>query len=86
MPPRVAFVHRIVKDIQSQIASGQLMPGDKLPSQAELAQAYGCSAQPVKAALQILATMAVVEPHQGKGVFVAEPVSDRHPHGHETTA
>jgi DNA-binding GntR family transcriptional regulator len=72
MPPRVSYVRRIVSDIQTQIATGQLQPGDKLPTHAELAKLYDCSEQPVKAALQILAALGALEPHQGKGVYVAE--------------
>ena len=72
MPPRTSYVHRIVEDIRTQITDGHLQPGDKLPSQAELATHYGCSAQPVKSALQILAVSGLVEGHQGRGVYIAE--------------
>ena len=71
MPPRRSFVRLIQDDIQQRVAKGELQPGDQLPTHAQLAEQYGCSEQPVKAALQILTALGVVEPHQGKGVYIA---------------
>lgn len=68
--PRVFYRQRIIEDIRAGISSGQLKPGDKLPTQAQLAAQYGCSETPVKQALAILEALGLVEGHQGKGTFV----------------
>jgi DNA-binding GntR family transcriptional regulator len=58
--------------VRARITSGELKPGDHLPTQAQLASDYGASLQPVKLALKILETEGLVIGHQGKGVFVSE--------------
>jgi DNA-binding GntR family transcriptional regulator len=60
--PRTADYQRIANDIRTRIASGELRPGDRLPSIAELKRQYGVSAQPVKTALLVLQTEG---PHRG---------------------
>lgn len=63
---------RIADEIRGKIASGELKPGDKLPSISQLTKQYGVSAQPVKSALLVLQTEGIVEGHQGRGVFVVD--------------
>jgi DNA-binding GntR family transcriptional regulator len=63
---------RIAGDIRGKIATGELRPGDRLPSISQLQQQYGVSAQPVKSALLVLQTEGLVEGHQGRGVFVID--------------
>ena len=63
---------RIADEIRTKIASGELKPGDKLPSISQLTKQYGVSAQPVKSALLVLQTEGIVEGHQGRGVFVVD--------------
>lgn len=72
--PRTADYKHIADEIRSCITSGQIRPGDRLPSIAQLSDVYGVSAQPVKNALLVLQTEGLVEGHQGRGVFVI----DRH--------
>jgi len=68
--PAVPVYRKIINDIRDQIESGDLKAGDKLPSIAELMQAYECSDTPVKAALGRLQDAGVLEGHQGRGVYV----------------
>lgn len=74
--PAVPVYRRIIQDIRDRIESGELRPGDKLPSIAELMQEYECSDTPVKAALGRLQDAGLLEGHQGRGVYVmANPSS-----------
>jgi DNA-binding GntR family transcriptional regulator len=70
--PRMPDYQRIAHDIRDKIDSGELRPGDRLPSISQLQKQYGVSAQPVKSALLVLQTAGLVEGHQGRGVFVIE--------------
>ena len=72
--PRPSYRATIVADVIEKITSGEWPPGHKLPSQREFAETYGCSAQPVIAALDELETRGFVESHQGVGRFVADPI------------
>ncbi|WP_422734889.1 GntR family transcriptional regulator [Micromonospora sp. WMMD558] len=58
--------------IREQIASGELAPGDKLPSTAQLREQHGVSAGVVRQAILVLQMQGLVEGVHGVGVFVAE--------------
>lgn len=59
-----------MRDVRAMIDRGALVSGDKLPSMAELAEQYECSAGPVKMALRLLDSQGVIETRQGRGSFV----------------
>ncbi|MEW2383401.1 winged helix-turn-helix domain-containing protein [Micromonospora sp. NPDC047707] len=64
---------RIVDDIVARITSGELSPGDKLPSSRELQEQYKTSHMTVRTAVTILRDRGLVESVSGVGVFVAHP-------------
>ncbi|MEV4386921.1 winged helix-turn-helix domain-containing protein [Micromonospora sp. NPDC049580] len=63
---------QLADQIREQIASGELAPGDKLPSTAQLRAEHGVSAGVVRQAILVLQTQGLVEGVHGLGVFVAE--------------
>ncbi|WP_160050211.1 GntR family transcriptional regulator [Nocardiopsis sp. FR4] len=65
------FYRRIVDDIRAKIQRGDLKPGDKLPSFAEIAEEYGVSSTVIKNAIQALKTSGDIYGRQGKGTFVS---------------
>lgn len=69
--PRVPKVRRIVADVQAKVASGELRPGDKLPTIDQIAVEYGCSTTPVKQAIRMLEALGVVETAPGKGLYIS---------------
>lgn len=71
MPAKAKWA-QIADHIRDQIASGELAPGDKLPSTAQLKEEHGVSAGVVRQAIIVLQTQGLVEGVHGVGVFVAE--------------
>lgn len=67
----IPVYRRIMADLRDRIDSGDLKPGDKLPSISELMLTYGCSDTPVKAAIGRLEEAGVLVGRQGRGVYVA---------------
>ncbi len=63
---------RISEQLQAQIQSGILAPGDRLPGELALAKEYGVSRLTVRQALGNLAAENIVTSIQGKGSFVSE--------------
>ncbi|MEH0934905.1 winged helix-turn-helix domain-containing protein [Micromonospora psammae] len=63
---------RLADHLRSQIESGELAPGAKLPSTSELCQEHGVSAITVRQAIFKLRTEGLIEGVQGVGVFVVE--------------
>ena len=61
----------LVDHIRGQIASGELKPGDRLPSTAALKKEHGVSDSVIRYAMHALRTEGLVESLHGVGVFVA---------------
>ena len=66
----------ILADLTDRIASGDLAPGEMLPSEAELGAAYGASQGTARRALGLLEARGVVERRQGRGTFVARSTEE----------
>jgi GntR family transcriptional regulator len=67
-------LHARLRDtLQATILGGKLRPGDRLPSEAELALAHGVSRITVRNALGALQNAGLIVRQQGRGAFVAEP-------------
>jgi GntR family transcriptional regulator len=64
-------------ELLGQILSGDLEPGDMLPSERELQALYGVSRTPVRQALSDLANSGMIQTRPGKGSFVAPTVLDQ---------
>lgn len=72
MSRRTADYIRVVDSITAQIRAGELAPGDKLPTYAQLADHFRISVTTAQTALRILRERGLVEGHQGKGTYVSE--------------
>lgn len=68
--PGTPLYMQIVHRIRQGIATGAIAPDTSLPSERELAIAFGVSRIPVREALKILEFLGVVEQVRGKGVVV----------------
>jgi len=60
----------IVQQIVGQIREGQLVQGQKLPTELQLSGAYGVSRSVVREAVRTLDTMGFVESRRGSGSYV----------------
>jgi GntR family transcriptional regulator len=72
----VPLYYQLQELIKEQIESGGWKPGDRLPSEAELARRYAVSRVVVRQALAILQDDGQIVRVQGRGTFVAEPKLD----------
>ncbi|MFD5365501.1 GntR family transcriptional regulator [Streptomyces sp. NPDC127103] len=66
--------HTIADDLRSQIATGSLKAGERLPSEPRLATAYKVSTPTLRNALALLQAEGLIEKIHGKGNFVRRPV------------
>jgi len=60
----------IVEQIKLLISDGQLKPGERVPSERELASLLGVSRPSVREAIMVLEAMGLVDSRQGGGTFV----------------
>jgi DNA-binding FadR family transcriptional regulator len=71
MPPGKKGIHaRIVEGLGMKIGSGKLLPGDKLPNDAELNVQFSASRTAVREALKVLTSKGLIEARQRAGTFV----------------
>ncbi len=62
----------LMEDLRKQILSGEIKPGDKLPSENLLSARYEVSRQTVRKALQILQNEGYIYAEHGRGTFCSE--------------
>lgn len=67
---KTTLADQVFDAIKESVTSEQYQPGDKIPSENELAALYGVNRLTVRLALQKLNTLGVVETRQGEGTFV----------------
>lgn len=75
-PARHALWHAIAGTIEAEIARGHYAPGDRLPTEAELAARFGVNRHTVRHALADLAARGLTHSRRGAGVFVAARPTD----------
>ena len=71
--PRENLTQRVIGQLKSQIDSGTLKTGDKLPPEQQLIINLGVSRTVIREAVASLKAAGLVEPKHGVGVFVTEP-------------
>ncbi len=73
---RTRVYEAVATQIQKQIADGVLRPGDRLPAERDLAEAFGVSRASVRDAIRVLELAGLVVPRQGEGTVVRELTLD----------
>jgi GntR family transcriptional regulator, transcriptional repressor for pyruvate dehydrogenase complex len=68
---------RLAALIEAQIDGGALTPGDRLPTEQQLAASHGVSRTVVREAVHQLKSQGLVRSRQGSGVYVTEPPAHR---------
>jgi GntR family transcriptional regulator, phosphonate transport system regulatory protein len=66
----------IAASLTTEIGEGHYRPGDKLPSEAELAQRFGVNRHTVRRALADMGERGMIHARRGAGVFVAAKPTD----------
>lgn len=72
-----SVVDRIIKRLTNTIISGDLKPGDQIPTEIELSLAMGVGRNSVREAVKALVAMGILNIRRAEGTFVAEGFSNR---------
>ena len=67
----------VFDQLKEMIVTQEWAPGDKIPSENEIAQMMSVSRVSVRSALQRLASIGIIESRQGEGTFVREYSTSR---------
>lgn len=83
MPGKSLLADRLRDELLEEMTSSQLRPGDKLPTEGELATRFGVSRATVREAVTSLVEAGYVTRRHGSGSYVSE--RRRMPHGLDST-
>lgn len=67
-----SVVQQVIRCLTEAMVNKELRPGDKLPTEQELAESMGIGRNSVREALKILTYLGVLEIHRPEGTFVGE--------------
>ena len=73
LAPRHRRSTTIATELRRLISSGQLKPGDQLPTEATLCRQFGVSRTTLREAIQMLRTSGLLDVTPGRGSFVRTP-------------
>jgi DNA-binding GntR family transcriptional regulator len=73
--PGAARYRQVTEDLLARVSRSELVPGQKLAPEAQLARQYGVNRLTVRRALEELARAGVVRTEHGVGSFVAVPAT-----------
>ena len=65
---------RVLERIQKSILNREYLPGELLPSEKEMAEAFGVGKSSIREAIKMLQVLGIAESAQGKGTFLREAV------------
>ncbi|MBS0445771.1 MAG: FadR family transcriptional regulator [Proteobacteria bacterium] len=71
--PGKGLAHELVEALGGRLRGGVIKPGDKLPTESEIMQAFGVSRGVVREALSRLGAAGLVQTLHGVGTFALEP-------------
>jgi len=72
-PGPIPLHHQVYLDLRAALEGGEWRPGDRLPTERELAGRYGCSLITVRRALGDLAREERLQRTRGRGTVVTQP-------------
>ena len=76
-PGPIPLHHQVFRDLSAALDGNEWKPGDRMPTERDLAERYGCSLITVRHALGELVREGRIERTRGRGTFVAQPRIDR---------
>ncbi|MGH2385759.1 MAG: GntR family transcriptional regulator, partial [Candidatus Limnocylindria bacterium] len=76
-PGPIPLHHQVFRDLSSALDGSEWRPGERMPTERDLAARYGCSLITVRHALGELVREGRIERTRGRGTFVLQPRIDR---------
>ena len=75
--PKGSISEIIVQRITDALISGELKPGDKIPTEVEFSEKLGVSRNAVREALKVLVAFGVLEIRRSEGTFVVDEYNNK---------
>lgn len=75
-PSGPSATNAAIEELRRLVASGAIVPGDKVPPERELAARLGVSRSSIREAVRELSALGVLEARRGDGTYIAESPPD----------
>lgn len=75
--PKGSLSDIIIQRITDALISGELKPGDKIPTETEFAENLGVGRNAVREAIKVLVAFGVLEIRRAKGTYVVDDYNDK---------
>ena len=75
--PKGSLSDIIIQRITDALISGELKPGDKIPTETEFAEKLGVGRNAVREAIKVLVAFGVLEIRRAKGTYVVEDYNEK---------
>lgn len=76
-PGPIPLHHQVFRDLSAALDGNEWKPGERMPTERDLAERYGCSLITVRHALGELVREGRIERTRGRGTFVLQPRIER---------
>ena len=76
-PGPIPLHHQVFRDLSAALDGNEWEPGERMPTERDLAERYGCSLITVRHAMGELVREGRIERTRGRGTFVLQPRIDR---------
>lgn len=77
LPDNLSVVDLIIETMKQALLRGDVMPGQRLPSEPDLAEQFGVSRSAVREAMKVLSALGVITIRHGSGTYIAESASPK---------
>ena len=75
--PKGSISETIIERITNALISGELKPGDKIPTETEFSENLGVGRNAVREAIKVLCAFGVLEIRRSEGTFVVDDYNDK---------
>ena len=75
--PKGSISEIIIQRITDALISGELKPGDKIPTEVEFSEKLGVSRNAVREAIKVLVAFGVLEIKRSEGTYVVEEFNNK---------
>jgi len=72
-----SLAKNVMEQIEEAMVNKELLPGDRLPTEAELCKKMGVGKSSVREAIKMLEALGVIEIRQGDGTYIASSISGK---------
>ncbi|HAK47546.1 MAG TPA: hypothetical protein DCO79_16695 [Spirochaeta sp.] len=74
---RLSVPEEIIENVKEKIVSGELQPGDQLPSETKLAEMFGVGRGTIREAMKVMFYLGLIDRNNSRNTFVTETAREK---------